>query len=94
MKDYPFSIAAGRTKFHRFLRLTMMVITFAIDGVLITILKHKLPDLFGVDIYEPIKNMEQKWVPLILIVLIGVIFVLLLYLSLRVCDWVCKQLRI
>ncbi|MEI8594281.1 hypothetical protein [Photobacterium sp. Hal280] len=94
LKDYPFSIAEGRTKFHRFLRITLMNIAFAIDGVLIAIFINMIPSLFGIEIDAPVMNMTNKWVVIGLIFLIGLGFVFLMYYSLRACDWVCKQLRI
>ncbi|QUJ67517.1 hypothetical protein KDD30_16070 [Photobacterium sp. GJ3] len=94
MKDHPFSIAAGRTKFHRLLRIIVVNIVIAIDVALITLMKHIIPNLLGVDIHEPIRAMDNQWLPLSLIALIGVIFILLFYFSMRACDWLCKQLRI
>ncbi|WP_330961680.1 hypothetical protein [Photobacterium sp. 53610] len=94
MKDHPFSIAEGRTKFYRFLRFILMNVAFAIDGALVTIFINMLPNLFGVDINAPVMEMTNKWLVISLIFLIGLGFVFLMYCSMRACDWLSKQLRI
>lgn len=94
LKDHPFSIAKGRTKFHRFLRSVLVGITVSFDMALLMLFINTVPIYSGIDVNQPAPEMENKWLNLGFISVVCVAFVFFIYYSLRACDWLCKQLRI
>lgn len=94
LKDHPFSIAEGRTKFHRFLRSVVVGVAASFDMALLMLFINTVPIYFGIDVNQPAPEMESKWLNIGFISVVCVVFVFFIYYSLRACDWLCKQLRI